>query len=398
MIKPYLEQRGKTMVVSEKGNLLMIIGLFHPVVGGAEKVCQALSRQLRERGIAVTVLTQYRAGLPEYEVIDGVPVYRKMKGWHPFGLYYIISVLAFLIRHRRRYDIIQCFGLFLFVPPAVFMHYAWGKKVVLRLLCSGGCGDFAGIEPLTFKHLILAAAKRCDRIIYLSQDIKQELLDHHFPPEKLVSISNGVEVERFAPCPGTPQRGAKSICYVGRIEPQKGLESLIRAMAIIRSRDRDVTLTLVGEGRQRAALAELARDLTVAPQVVFTGLVDNVLPYYHRARVFVLPSLSEGMSSSLLEAMSCGLPVVVTLVGGSRELVAAPESGGTEAPGSYQIGERGIGVYPGDAEGMAEALLKLLHDDTLSRQLGKEARQYIHGRYAQEQVVAEYLRLYQQLI
>ena len=201
------------------------------------------------------------------------------------------------------------------------MKYCCGKKVVLRLLCSGDCGDFAGIDQLTFKRLIVAAAKRCDRIIYLSRDIKHELLEHHFPPEKLVCIPNGVDVERFAPLTRADHHGSKNICFVGRLEVQKGLDSLLRAMAIITSRDREVTLTLVGEGQQRAALEDLARSLSLASHVVFTGFVENVLPYYHRARVFVLPSLSEGMSNSLLEAMSCGLPVVATLVGGNREMV-----------------------------------------------------------------------------
>jgi glycosyltransferase involved in cell wall biosynthesis len=386
------------MVIAEGSKLLMVIGLFHPIVGGAEKVCQTLSKRFMDKGIAVTILTQYRDGLPEHEVIDGVPVYRKMKGWHPFGLVYMFSVLSFLIKNRGRFDIIQCFGLFLFIPPAVLMKYFCDKKVLLRLLCSGDCGDFAGIEQLTFKRLIVAAAKRCDRIIYLSDDIKHELLEHHFPPDKLAYIPNGVDVERFTPLKRSEHYGSKNICFVGRIEAQKGLEFLMRAMAVITSRDSEVTLTLVGEGQQRAALEDLARSLSLAHHVVFTGFVENVLPYYHSARVFVLPSLSEGMSSSLLEAMSCGLPVVTTLVGGSREIVAAPLVVEKQAPAPYHIGERGIVIYPEDVDGMAEALLKLLHDDGLSGRLGERAQEYIRSRFSQEQVVGEYIHLYHQLI
>ena len=386
------------MVRRKESSLLMIIGLFHPVVGGAEKVCQTLSKRFMEKGIAVTILTQYRDGLPEHEVIDGISVYRKMKGWHPFGLVYMFSVLSFLIKNRGRFDVIQCFGLFLFIPPAVLMKYLCGKKVVLRLLCSGDCGDFAGIKQLPFKRLIIAAAKRCDRIIYLSHAIQYELLEHHFPPEKLVCIPNGVDVERFVPLERSGCQGSKNICFVGRIEAQKGLEFLMRAMAIITSRDSDVTLTLVGEGQQRAALEGLARGLALGQRVVFTGLVENVLPYYHSARVFVLPSLSEGMSSSLLEAMSCGLPVVTTLVGGSKEIVDASLEVEKMAPASYHVGERGILIYPADVDGMAEALLKLLHDDSLSGRLGEKAQAYIRSRFSQEYVVGEYIHLYHQLI
>lgn len=386
------------MVITKGSNLLMIIGLFHPVVGGAEKVCLTLSKRFMGKGISVTILTQYRDGLPEHEVIDGVPVYRKMRGWHPFGLVYMFSVLFFLIKNRGRFDIIQCFGLFLFVPPAVLMKYFYDKKVVLRLLCSGKCGDFAGIKKLIFKRLIVATAKRCDKIIYLSHDIKYELLEHHFSPEKLVYIPNGVDVKRFLPINRSEQRASKNICFVGRIEAQKGLDYLMRAMAIIISQDKEVTLTLVGEGKQRAALEDLARSLSLAHHVVFTGLVGNVLPYYHSARVFVLPSLSEGMSSSLLEAMSCGLPVVTTLVGGSKEMIDASLVMEKKASAPYHIGERGIVIYPEDVNGMAAALGKLLHDDSLSGRLGEKAQQYIRNNFSQEHVVGEYMNLYHQLI
>ena len=119
----------------------MIIGLFHPSVGGAEKECQKLSKRLIENGCSVTVLTQQQNGLPEYEEVDGIPVYRKVKGWHIFELTFMISVLHFLLTHRKEYDIIQCFGLYLFIPPALLMRYLYGKKVVARLECSGRFGD-----------------------------------------------------------------------------------------------------------------------------------------------------------------------------------------------------------------------------------------------------------------
>jgi glycosyltransferase involved in cell wall biosynthesis len=386
------------MVMTKGSNLLMIIGLFHPIVGGAEKVCQALSKRFMEKGISVTVLTQYRDGLPEYEVIDGVPVYRKMKGWHPFGLAYMVSVFSFLIKHRRSFDIICCFGLFLFIPPAVLMKYLYKKKVVVRLMCSGDFGDFAGIKPLPVKRLITAAAKRGDTVVYISQDIKKELQENHFPSEKLVHIPNGVDIERFAPLKGGDHQASKNICFVGRLEAQKGLESLMEALASIISRDSGVTLTLVGEGQERATLEDLARSRSLARHVVFAGFDENVLPHYHSARVFVLPSRSEGMSSSLLEAMSCGLPVVVTTVGGNREMVdwgSAPE---TIPISQYQIADCGILVNPEDSRGLAGALSKLLEDTALVNQLGERARKYICSRYSQEKIVNDYLTLFSRLL
>ncbi|GAH09493.1 unnamed protein product, partial [marine sediment metagenome] len=101
----------------------MIIGQYHPVAGGAEKECKKLSRRLREEGLTVSVLTQSCEGLPDYEVIDDIPVYRKMKGWQLYEYTYMLSVVWFLIKHLREYDIIQCFGLYLFIPPVALFKY-----------------------------------------------------------------------------------------------------------------------------------------------------------------------------------------------------------------------------------------------------------------------------------
>ena len=221
--------------------VLMIIGLYHPVVGGAEKICQALSKSLYQRGVPVAVLTQRRRGLPECEVIDAIPVHRKMKWWHPFGIAYMLSVLLFLVRYRREYEIIHCFGLFLFVPPAMLMRYLFKKKVVLRLMCSGPYGDFANIEGLTFKNLIISSAMHADRIIYMSADMREELLQNGFAEEKLICIPNGVDTERYIPsvAPGT------HVCFVGRLEAQKGPGYLIRAFSMMAQESCTAKLFLV---------------------------------------------------------------------------------------------------------------------------------------------------------
>jgi glycosyltransferase involved in cell wall biosynthesis len=378
--------------------MLMVIGLFHPVVGGAEKACQALSKRLMEKGISVTILTQYRDGLPEYEIIDGIPVFRKMKGWHPLGLAYMFSVLWFLIKNRGRFDIIQCFGLFLFIPPAVLMKYFFDKKVVLRLLCSGHCGDFSGIKQLTFKRLIVVAAKRCDRIICLSQDIKQELLEYHFSTKKLVWIPNGVDIERFTPLYSSEQKGSKNICFVGRIEAQKGLEFLIKAMGIVITQEKNVNLFIVGSGAQRIYLEDLCRSLKLDGHIAFVGGQDNVLFYYHQSEFVILPSESEGMSNVLLEAMACALPIVATDIGGNVELVGKRKKEMMNVNGGkYFICENGILVSPQDVDSLAEAIVHLLRNRTLSNSMGHSARKKVEESYSLNHVTSQYFALYESL-
>ncbi len=371
----------------------MIIGLYHPIVGGAEKICQALSKSLYQRGVPVAVLTQRQRGLPECEVIDAIPVHRKMRWWHPFGIAYMLSVLLFLVRYRREYEIIQCFGLFLFVPPAMLMRYLFKKKVVLRLMCSGPYGDFANIEDLTFKDLIIASARHADRTIYMSSDMREELLQHRFAEETLTWIPNGVDTERYVPA-ATP---GSHVCFVGRLEAQKGPGYLIRAFSMMAKESGTAKLLLVGEGKQKPLLEEMTRHLALDEQVIFAGFSNDVLRYYQQSRIFVLPSLSEGMSSALLEAMACGLAVIVTWVGASEELVGTELPGKEIARGHYHIGKRGIVVNHHDEKALAEAVRVLLHDAQLATKLGHRAREFILTSYSHATMVNSYQTLYRSL-
>lgn len=379
-----------------KPKILMIISLFHPFAGGAEKSCQQLCNGLMGQGFSVALLTQRSEGLPEYEVVDGIPVYREIKGWHLFELTYMLSVLYFLLKHRREYDIIHCFGIYLFVPPALLMKYLFGKKVILRLLCSGQFGDFWRVDQLKWKKVVMGSSRRMDRIVFLSNDIKRELIENRFPVQILAHISNGVDVERFKPQTENRHCHFKNICFVGRLEEQKGVDYLMRAVAAIQEKGNDIRLFIVGDGRLSAALKNLCKVLKLDDRVVFTGHAQDVLPYYQDADVFVLPSVSEGMSVALLEAMACGLPVVATCAGGNADLLD-PDLKNKEIVSNYHIGANGILVRPKDDAGLAEAILELLNDTDLSRQLGEKARRAVKENYSQKKIMNEYTDLYDSL-
>lgn len=378
--------------------LLMIIGQYYPIAGGAEKECQKLSQKLLREGFEVAVLTQPCEGVPDYEVIDGIPVYRQMKGWHWFEFTYMLSVFRFLLQYRENYDIIQCFGLYLFIPPALIMKYLFGKKVIARLECAGRYGDFWRINQLRLKKLVMGSTKRLDNVIYISKDIQEELIENNFPDKKMVHITNTVNVDRFKPPSNHKPKRSKSICFVGRLEEQKGLEYLIRAIAIVCEKDRHSQLFVVGDGQMKSYLQSLCEQLQLHNYVFFVGSTDDVLAYYQAAHFFVLPSISEGLPLSLLEALSCGLPVIATAIGGNREILD-PHSEVKEIPFSrYRIGKYGVLVNPGDVKGLARALLRLFNDESLTNQLRKTVRTYIQENYALDKVIGDYRDLYSELV
>jgi glycosyltransferase involved in cell wall biosynthesis len=164
---------------------------------------------------------------------------------------------------------------------------------------------------------------------------------------------------------------------VGGLRQQKGLPGLLEAFARVPA---PAELCLVGDGPERALLERRARDLGIAERVRFAGLVDDPSPYYARAGAFVMPSWAEGLSNALLEAMAFGLPVVATRIGGNVDLV--------------EDGVNGLLVEPGDPDGLASALARVLGDEALAGRLGAAARRTVLDGYTMERAAERYLDLY----
>ncbi|HUT73652.1 MAG TPA: glycosyltransferase [Armatimonadota bacterium] len=215
------------------------------------------------------------------------------------------------------------------------------------------------------------------------------------PPaaDKVVVIPNGVDAQRFAhPRPRSAVRqglgipdSAPVIGTVGRTDPVEGQHFLIEAMAAIAASFPHARLVVVG-AKVAPEFADLRRTAVifgVDDRVVFTGTREDVPDLLAAMDVFVLPSLSEGMSNALLEAMAAGLPIVATTVGGNAEV----------------IGEDGAGVLvkPGSPVELAQAICPLLHDPQAARAMGERARRRVVERYRLAQVASAYCSIYDRL-
>ncbi|MCW5798883.1 MAG: glycosyltransferase family 4 protein [Nitrospira sp.] len=192
---------------------------------------------------------------------------------------------------------------------------------------------------------------------------EQVALAHRTMPDlPLVTIPNGVDTNAFVPAERTPGRPFTMIC-VARLIERKGQHHLLQAFARLRAASPEpVALIFVGTGDAEPQLRELAARLEVAEAVTFKGFVprEHMPRVYHEADVFVLPSQHEGMSIALLEAMACGLPVIVTDTGGTAELV-------TE-------GANGEIVPWADVHALTTALQRLLKDGGHRTRMGEESR------------------------
>jgi sugar transferase (PEP-CTERM/EpsH1 system associated) len=215
--------------------------------------------------------------------------------------------------------------------------------------------------------------------------------------DRITHIVNGVDCQRFRPDPqersrrtrefGVPS-GAIVIGTVGRLEMVKGQDQLLRAWPSITRRaaaaGRQVRLLLVGDGGRRAALESLARELDIDATVIFAGMCANVAEILQTMDVFVLPSLNEGISNTVLEAMATGLPVVATRVGGNPELITD--------------GVTGYLVDPGETEQLATAVATLVQDDALRSRMSAASRRQTLERFSLETMVRRYDELYRELL
>jgi D-inositol-3-phosphate glycosyltransferase len=220
---------------------------------------------------------------------------------------------------------------------------------------------------------------------------------------KVIVIPPGVDVDHFYPIPVDEarqfiglDRDARMILFVGRIEPLKGLDTLIKAVACLRVKDlaEPVHLAVIGgdpEAGPEEISAEMIHiqkmcdDLTVGKMVAFLGKrSQDTLPYYYSAAdVVVMPSHYESFGMVALEAMACGTPVIASQVGGLAFLV--------------QDGVTGYHVPDGDDDALCAKLTDLLGDENLRRRLGRNASDYAHN-YAWEKIAPQIVDFYHNVI
>ncbi len=217
-----------------------------------------------------------------------------------------------------------------------------------------------------------------------------------FPAKRVDVIYNGVDTAQFAQQNSdTAARndlrrqlglaaGRKYISMIARFHPVKDHESLLRAFHLVCQKRDDTDLLLVGDGELRQEMELLAAELNIEDRVHFWGVRNDVAKILQAIDVFTLTSVSEAASLTLLEAMACSCPVVVTNVGGNPEII--------------DDGKSGLLVPRQDSQAMADAFLQLLSDPDKARAFGEAARRTVLERFQLSQAVEQYGSLYEELV
>lgn len=374
--------------------VIMLVNQFPPMpAGGAEQQAERLARYLAGRGLNVGVITRAGGGLAPHERRDGFWIERVSdRGPSKLGtVRFTLGAMRTLWRRRREYSVLHAHLAFAPAVAAAVMGRLLGKRVIVKFGNSGAFGDVQVSQGSGRGRLKLGLLRRyVDANIALDEVMEGELLGAGFARERVLRMVNGIQSERFArrAAPDAAKAalglaGKTILLYVGRLAPQKALPDLLAALAAARRARPELHLVLLGQGEERAALLARAAELGLQEHVTFAGNVGDVQPYLDAADLFVLPSLTEGISNALLEAMAAGLACVATAVGGTPEVLDG--------------GSCGALVPPGQPEQLAAAIERLAGDPAERARLGAAARARISRFYAFNVVGDQYIDLYARL-
>lgn len=387
---------GMNVYVRDFGRELGCFGIQVDVFTRSQDDCQPrIKHELGPGGRVIHVPAGPEKPIPVAEVgnyldefADGVLAFAEAEGIH-YDLIHSHYWLSGLVAERLQQ----------YWPhaPIVHMFHTLGH---MKNLIAQDASERAPQERLAGEARVVQIA---DRLIAATPAEEQQLLDYYAAdPVKIRVIPPGVDLGRFRPIDKKEAKrkvgipcGDANILFVGRIEPLKGVDTLLRAMSILQERHpaaiENTCLAIVGGDPWRddldtemARLQQLRTDLGIHNLVTFLGAKDqDVLPYYYAAaEMVVMPSHYESFGMVALEAMAMGTPVIASEVGGLAHLV--------------QPGVNGFHVPSRDPEALADRILALLTNKPLRQQLGEQARAHTK-QYSWESITARMIEVYQEL-
>jgi glycosyltransferase involved in cell wall biosynthesis len=248
------------------------------------------------------------------------------------------------------------------------------------------------VFPLSRSPISLARYRAAARILAISEAVRSELLAAGLDAQRIEVVPDGVEI----PGPITPEARLHArerwgfradetvVVCVGALTAEKGHALLIQAFAKLRREITMCRLLVAGEGSLRAQLERQAREAGLQSAILFAGFVRDVESVYGAGDLFLFPSLEEGAGSSLLRAMTFGLPVLALARGGVAEII--------------EDGRTGVLVQEASPEALAQAAARMLRDTALRDRLTRAARETVASRYSADRMADHTARIFEQLI
>jgi len=362
--------------------------------GGAQTHIFQLSRYMKQQGHSVAVMS-YPGGWLEQEIQNAnLKSQNKVKFYkNPYfkNSYNPVLGLKAMAEIRRAVND--------FKPDLVSCHSTvagfWGrmalKNKITTIFTAHGWGFSQG-TPFLRKSLVVLAeklvAKFCDKIICVSEYDKELALKHKIAkPGKLIVIYNGVEINKIQNANLKMQNYSSKvkIVFVGRLSGQKNPELLLQVFSELSQKTQDKTqVSLIGDGSKKEKLQDFIIKNNLKEKVTLLGSLprENVFKILEQSDIFVLTSNYEGFPRTILEAMSCGLPIIASNVGGVREAVDK---------------EVGFLIERGDKEALKKALIELIENPDLRKRMGQNARKRAEKEFSLEKMLEKTSEVYRSI-
>ena len=339
-------------------------------VGGAEKIISLLCRFQKGQGHGPSVHCLYALG-PLAEELQGEGINVTLHG--PASLPSRLHSLFRAFR-KERADVVHCHNRAALIMAAIPSRLAGARCVVATRH-----GLVAPPYSIRGELKFAMASRWCDWVVGVCDGTVHNLREAPFAArDRMVRIYNGAEAVSIDG--ELPRKEGFTLLHVGRLSAPKDQRTLLDAFALALRKNANIRLWIVGDGPCRDELQAHAENLGVANAVRFFGEQAAVGRFYCSADLFVMSSISEGLPMSLLEAMSAGLPAVLTDVGGMSEL--------------GRISGAATVVPPRDAEALAQAILSYASCQEEVESQGKMVRNCFNQFFTLERMAAEYERLY----
>lgn len=385
--------------------ILHVIANLAPRYGGPVKVCLELCEQLAKRGNQVSIFT---TDLDFPEGLIDVSIHKKVQKNGVEIQYFPVQFRPWVYSHGlgkalrirlKTFDIVHIHGLYRY-PQAMAAHYA-RKYFVLYLVCPHG-----SLDPFLYNNPRNRFTKRVYEYLIELRNLNRAAAIHFTAEEERkltgflnltahsVVIPNGISMAQYE---SLPPRGCfrnryglnseKVVLHLGRINFKKGLDLLVKGFSQVARRSENCVLVIAGPDNEGYInkVNQWIREERIEDHVVFTGMLDEngVLEALVDADVFALPSYTENFGIAVVEAMACGLPVVISdRVNIWREVKNAG------------AGE----VVPCDTAKVADALRILLDDPKLRKTMGESGRELVKAEYDWNRVTDKMIDAYEKLV
>lgn len=350
--------------------------------GGGQAQVFYLTCGLKERGHQVTVVCPEEGLLFRKCRLAGLTTYPvKMRGeWDIYSAWQIASLICkenpqiLHIHSAHAHALAQMAGIF-------------NLSLKLKVVLSRRVTFHIKRNPISY----LKYRFKIDRIIAVSSRVEQVLIEDGLAKEKITVIHSGIDLTRFKAMdkadypyqeldldPTQPVVG-----IIAALVPCKDHRNFLRAASMVLKRLPQVQFLVVGEGKLRESLETLSNDLGLESKVKFLGFREDVVQILSILDLFVLSSYLEGLCTSLLDAQAAGVPVVATKTGGIPEII--------------KNGLNGLLVPPQDPESLAKAIVKLLKDKKLAKQMSSCGKEMVR-EFSKEKMISQTEKVYAELL